>query len=176
MSSISIAALLLYTGCQSFDIEYINETLPVFSLLDVNTTSELYDTSVSSDQFASTSPELVSAWYFGHSTWGYCSGQFGHLNTLQDTLNEEGQAIQIIGVNGIGYENGNERVTEDRDIPWLQDIEDIDAWTQWGVQYRDVYVLDQNGNLRFIYNLTVNNVGEPDNLELLKEAMIGLIE
>lgn len=68
MSSISIAALLLYTGCQSFDIEYINETLPVFSLLDVNTTSELYDTSVSSDQFASTSPELVSAWYFGHST------------------------------------------------------------------------------------------------------------
>lgn len=91
-------------------------------------------------------------------------------------MNEEGQAIQIIGVNGIGYENGNERVTEDRDIPWLQDIEDIDAWTQWGVQYRDVYVLDQNGNLRFIYNLTVNNVGEPDNLELLKEAMIGLIE
>ena len=91
-------------------------------------------------------------------------------------MNEDGHPIQIIGVNGIGYENGNERVTEGRDIPWLQDIEDIDAWTQWGVQYRDVYVLDQNGNLRFIYNLTVHNVGEPDNLELLQEAMIGLIE
>ena len=68
MPSISFTALLMYTGCQSFDIEYINETLPVFSLLDVNTTSDFYDTSVSSDQFLSTSPELVSAWYFGHST------------------------------------------------------------------------------------------------------------
>ena len=91
-------------------------------------------------------------------------------------MNEDGHAIQIIGVNGIGYENGNERVTEDRDIPWLQDIEGVDAWTQWGVQYRDVYILDQNGTLRFIYNLTLNNLGEPDNLELLQEAMIGLIE
>ena len=68
MSSFIFMTLLMYTGCQSSNIEYINETLPVFSLLDVNITSDLYDTSVSSDQFASTSPELVSAWYFGHST------------------------------------------------------------------------------------------------------------
>ena len=166
----------MYTGCQSSNIEYINETLPVFSLLDVNITSDLYDTSVSSDQFASTSPELVSAWYFGHSTWGYCSGQFGHLNTLQDTLNKDEHAVQIIGINGIGYENGNERVTEDRDIPWLQDIEEVDAWTQWDVQYRDVYVLDQNGNLRFVYNLTLHDLGSPDNLAFLTEAMVGLID
>ena len=166
----------MYTGCQSFNIEYINETLPVFSLLDVNSTSDLYDTVVSSDQFASTSPELVSAWYFGHSTWGYCSGQFGHLNALQDTLNKDEHAVQILGVNGIGYENGNERVTEDRDIPWLQDTEDVDAWTQWNAQYRDVYVLDQNGDLRFVYNLTLHDLSSPDNLALLTEAMVGLIE
>lgn len=65
--SISITTLLLYAGCQP-KIEYISESLPVFSLLDVNTTSDFYDTVVSSDQFASDSPELVSAWYFGHST------------------------------------------------------------------------------------------------------------
>ena len=67
MPSISITTLLMYAGCQP-EVEYISESLPVFSLLDVNTTSDLYDTIVSSDQFASVSPELVSAWYFGHST------------------------------------------------------------------------------------------------------------
>ena len=81
-----------------------------------------------------------------------------------------------MGVNGIGYENGNERVTEDRDIPWLQDIEEVDAWTQWDVQYRDIYILDQSGSLRFIYNLTINDLGKPDNLDLLTNAMIGLID
>ena len=143
--------------------------------MDVNTTSTLYETSVSSDQFTS-SPELVSAWYFGHSTWGYCSGQFGHLNALQETLDADGYAVQILGVNGIGYENGNERVTEDRDIPWLQDIEEVDAWNQWDVRYRDVYILDQRGSLRFIYNLTINDLGNPDNLDLLKNALTGLID
>ena len=91
-------------------------------------------------------------------------------------MDEEGHPIQILGVNGIGYENGNERVTEDRDIPWLQDIEEIDAWTQWDVQYRDVYILDQKGNLRFKYNLTINDLSNPDNLGLLTNAMLGLIE
>ena len=67
MPSISIITLLLSTGCQP-NIEYISESLPVFSLQDVNTTSDLYESIVSSDQFISTSPELVSAWYFGHST------------------------------------------------------------------------------------------------------------
>ena len=63
----SITALIAYIGCQPVRVDYIYETLPVFSLMDVNTTSTLYETSVSSDQFTS-SPELVSAWYFGHST------------------------------------------------------------------------------------------------------------
>jgi len=98
------------------------------------------------------------------------------LDALQKTLTEDGYPIQILGVNGAGYESGNERVTEDRDIPWLQDTENIEAWTQWDVKYRDVYVLDQNGDLRFIYNLTVNDLGNPDNLDLLTDAMTGLIE
>ena len=67
-------------------------------------------------------------------------------------------------------------MTEDRDIPWLQDIEEVDAWNQWDVRYRDVYILDQRGSLRFIYNLTINDLGNPDNLDLLKNAMTGLID
>ena len=55
-------------GCSSPSVEYINQTLEPFTLLDVNSTSIFFDTEVSSNQFASESPELVSAWYFGHST------------------------------------------------------------------------------------------------------------
>ena len=95
---------------------------------------------------------------------------------MQNTLNEDGYPIQILGVNGSGYENGNERATENRDIPWLQDTEEVDAWGQWGVMYRDVYVLDRNGDLRFVFNLTVHDLGDPDNLDLLTRAMEGLIE
>lgn len=84
--------------------------------------------------------------------------------------------IQILGVNGIGYEAGNERVTEERTIPWLQDVETINAWEAWGVAYRDVYVLDQSGQLRFIYNLTTHDLGNPDNMDTLSEAISGLLD
>ncbi len=55
-------------GCQPSGIEYISETLPVFSVVDVNPTSDFYETVVDSTQFVDDSPEKISAWYFGHST------------------------------------------------------------------------------------------------------------
>jgi len=81
-----------------------------------------------------------------------------------------------LGVNGIGFESGNERVTDGRDIPWLQDVESVDAWSLWDVAYRDVYVLDQSGQLRFIYNLTTHDLSNPDNMATLQEAIEGLLE
>lgn len=98
------------------------------------------------------------------------------MNTIQSELEEDGYPIQIIGVNGIGYESANERVTEGRDIPWLQDLEETDAWSLWEVQYRDVYILDQQGQLRFIYNLTTHDLANPTYASELTEAMVGLIE
>lgn len=43
---------------------YIHEDVEHFSLFDENETSAYYTQEVSTDQF----PELISAWYFGHST------------------------------------------------------------------------------------------------------------
>ena len=63
----TVTALMILSGCNQIHVEYINETLPLFSLTDVNTTSIFFETSVASDQFTA-SPEMVSAWYFGHST------------------------------------------------------------------------------------------------------------
>ena len=63
--SFTATTLVLLTGCQPTKVEYISESLPVFELVDVNTTSPSFENTISSDQFA---PELISAWYFGHST------------------------------------------------------------------------------------------------------------
>ena len=51
--------------------------------------------------------------------------------------------IQILGVNGAGYEAGNETITLGRDLPWLQDVDgQSNAWTSWDVAYRDVAIAD----------------------------------
>lgn len=60
--------LHLSLGCSSPSMEYINQTLEPFTLFDVNSTSVSFDTEITSSQFATESPEMVSAWYFGHST------------------------------------------------------------------------------------------------------------
>ena len=97
-------------GCQRFDIEYISETLPVFFSSRCQHTSDLYESIVSSDQFISTSPELVSALLRSLDV-RILLNQFGHLNTLQETRRRR-TSHSNSGVNGIGYENGNERVTK----------------------------------------------------------------
>ena len=51
--------------------------------------------------------------------------------------------IDILGVNEFGHDSGNTLVTTDRDLPWLQDIDDnddgnSDTWDSWDVTFRDV--------------------------------------
>ena len=53
----------LLIACQANSIKP-GEPLPDFSLIDVNTNSDSYDTSVQFSEFE----QRVSAWYFGHAT------------------------------------------------------------------------------------------------------------
>ena len=66
--------------------------------------------------------------------------------------------VAIIGINGTGYESGNESFCNGRDLPWLQDTPDIAMWDDWAVTYRDVYILDSDGFLVEIYNLTTHDL------------------
>lgn len=77
----------------------------------------------------------------------------------------------ILGVNGIGYESGNPTITEGRDLPWLQDTPEADVWTAWGIAYRDVVVLDADGVVVGVYNLTAHDLGVPDNYDELLELI-----
>ena len=67
-------------------------------------------------------------------------------------------------------------MTAGRSLPWLQDTEEIDAWSLWNVQYRDVYVLDQEGSLRYIYNLTEHNLQQHTHKEQLQDILKGLLD
>ena len=79
--------------------------------------------------------------------------------------------IAIIGINENGHEDGNEAFCADRDLPWLQDSPDIGIWKDWGVVYRDIFILDSSGTLVDIYNLSVNNLAtDYDDLKSLLES------
>jgi cyclophilin family peptidyl-prolyl cis-trans isomerase len=85
--------------------------------------------------------------------------------------------IDILGVNQLGHESGNSLVIDGRDLPWLQDIDDdgngsSDVWTAWDVTFRDVIITDSNNVQVAVYNLTTNDLANPDNYATLKQLLI----
>lgn len=80
--------------------------------------------------------------------------------------------IQILGVNGIALESGNSIITAGRTLPWLQDVLAEDVWNDWKVEYRDVVVLDAENRPVAVYNLTTNNLDDPQNFAALKSILV----
>ena len=66
----------------------------------------------------------------------------------------------IIGINAHDKSIGNETITTGRDLPWLQDDSAVDVWTLWDVEYRDVYILDEENKLVAVYNLSLNDLNQ----------------
>lgn len=63
--------LLFSIACSSpskSSIDWIHLEVEPFTLADVNPNSTTYEQNINSHQFIDSSPEMVSAWYFGHST------------------------------------------------------------------------------------------------------------
>jgi len=84
---------------------------------------------------------------------------------------EIGSAATIYGVNGIGFESGNEAFTEGRSLPWLQDVDTADVWTAWGIEYRDVLVLDADNETLEVFNLTERDLSLAENYEALRDIL-----
>ena len=79
--------------------------------------------------------------------------------------------VAILGVNETGYESANEAFCTDRDLPWLQDTPDSDMWGAWGVVYRDIFILDAEGVLLEVYNLSLHDLAvDYDDLKAILEA------
>lgn len=84
--------------------------------------------------------------------------------------------IAILGVNEAGRESGNEAMCEGRDIPWLQDTDAANWWGRWSPTYRDVILVDGEGELVTTYNLTTNSLLEEDNYVELKALIVETAE
>lgn len=82
---------------------------------------------------------------------------------MQEELLEQGYDIYILGINESGFDVANEQVTEDRDLPWLQDQENVLMWNEWGVKYRDVLIFDESLTIRDVINLSQFDLREESN-------------
>ncbi len=97
--------------------------------------------------------------------------QVGHLQEIREAATA---SVEILVINAAGHEHSNASGTADHDLPWLQDLDDIDVWGTWDVQYRDVVVVDPDGYPASTYNLTSNDLAFADHrdelAQLLEEA------
>lgn len=62
-------------------------------------------------------------------------------------------------------------MTDGRTLPWLQDVAGQDVWTSWSVEYRDVVIVDAQGNRRDVFNLTTHDLSAQTNRDALKERL-----
>jgi len=73
----------------------------------------------------------------------------------------------------VGQEAGNAGVSMGRTTPWLQEVAGTPSvWTDWMVAYRDVVILDENNVRIGVFNLTVNDLGQPQNYAALKQLLL----
>ncbi len=93
------------------------------------------------------------------------------MDQMQQELTDEGLQVQILGVNDVGFESGNDGITDGRNIPWLQNTAEVDAWNLWEVTYRDVIIVDEDGVQRDVFNVTDNDLSQPDTYERLKSIL-----
>jgi len=84
--------------------------------------------------------------------------------------------IAILGVNEVGFEGGNEGMCDGRDLPWLQDTAAADWWGVWAPTYRDVIILDGDGELAGVFNLTDKPITVDDNYVELKQLLVDVAE
>ena len=67
--------------------------------------------------------------------------------------------VEILGINGVGFDVLNESICDGRDIPWLQEQEDSLIWQPWEITYRDVVIVGPDNAPIASYNLTENDLG-----------------
>jgi len=88
--------------------------------------------------------------------------------------------IHILGVNEVGFDSQNDLMSAQGDLPWLQDVDSdrngtSDVWDDsWAVTYRDVQIVDRNGDLADIFNVTSNNLLVIDTFNVLRDKFIAV--
>ena len=83
---------------------------------------------------------------------------------MYDSLKEQGLPVELIGIGTDTYISGLDNWTNNNDAPVVSDESPFSTWTSWGASQRDLFVLDQSGNIVLEQNITS---GLPNNLQEL---------
>ena len=75
-------------------------------------------------------------------------------------------------MNQAGLESGNATICAGRSLPWLQDTPSANVWGAWGVEFRDVVILDAENHLARTYNLTSHDLAVPANYAELRSILL----
>src|SRR5262245_10613223 len=80
--------------------------------------------------------------------------------------------VEILGINGASYAGFNSLVTFERTLPWLQDTRQDNVWGKWDVRWRDVRIIDSQGQLQAVYNLTDYDLSNSKNFADLMQLFL----
>lgn len=83
-----------------------------------------------------------------------------------------------MGINGIDYEDKSlAGMINGRILPWAQDNADQRVWESWKVFIRDLFVLDRDGHVVEVVNLTSFNPdpsqNDGENYRAIKNLLLG---
>ena len=137
-----------------------------YSLEDINPTSDHYGGNVGTSFFEG----KITINYFGYFSWGTCTARFGQLNDLYDSYKEQGLPVELIGIGKDTHISYSGNWTDNNNAPVCAEESPFLTWTDWGASQRDLFVLDQFGNVVLEQNITS---GLPNNLQ---ELIIDLLD
>ena len=80
--------------------------------------------------------------------------------------------IEIFAINMIGTSSGASIFTSALNLPMVQDDSSLGIWSDWGAQWRDVYILNENNELVLVYNLTQYSLFNSSNYDTLMQHFI----
>ena len=61
---------------------------------------------------------------------------------------------------------------EGRDILWLQDTEEANWWGSWDITWRDVVILDRDGNEVDVVNLLEHDLNDTEEYAAFKALLL----
>lgn len=93
---------------------------------------------------------------------------------MQNDLNRNlpSSQVKIFAINETGQEVANAVAAATGDLPLLQDTSAEDVWSDWQATWRDVQIVDAEGELSGIYNLTRNDITVDGNYQALREMIV----
>jgi hypothetical protein len=145
--------------------------VPDFRLADLNPKSARHNQTVSPRDYQL----QISVYYFVGGGCSYCMSQYASLETvIQDVAAASpGLRVEAVAINRIADAGVNDAIIESlNSIPWLQDNESQRVWDTWGVEWRDIVVLDPFNRPLFRNNLTDHSLTIPENRATLTAALV----